>query len=178
MSAISAPAPTPMSICKSPPNQMTAVPASDCDYASALSSQHDQSSTYYTAAGVGGMSESQADRAAHFDLIYSMAPYAQDIYAYNVWLYADRYTPTNYMPRQIDINESMRCILVDWLVDVCVEFKLDVVSSNRHARARVYIQSQECLHLAVNYVDRFLSYRSVYKRHLQLVGAAAIMIAS
>lgn len=66
------------------------------------------------------------------------------------------------MPRQVDITPPMRAILIDWLVDVCIEFSLE----------------QETFYLAINYVDRFLSRRSVWKRHLQLVGTAALLIAA
>ena len=31
----------------------------------------------------------------------------------------------HYMKKQPDITEGMRCILVDWLVEVAEEFKLD-----------------------------------------------------
>ena len=102
-----------------------------------------------------------SEESRQTDIIYSMAAYAHDIYEYNVML-ARRYAPSDYMHRQLEVNESMRAILVDWLVDGCVEFHLD----------------QECLYLAVNYVDRFLTKRSLYKKHLQLLGAAAIMVAA
>lgn len=67
-----------------------------------------------------------------------------------------------YMRKQPDITHSMRSILVDWLVEVCDE----------------YNQQSETLHLAVSYVDRFLSYMSVVRTKLQLVGTAATYIAA
>lgn len=67
-----------------------------------------------------------------------------------------------YMNRQPDINSSMRTILVDWLVEVAEEYKLDT----------------ETLYLAVSYIDRFLSQMSVVRGKLQLVGTAAMYIAS
>lgn len=67
-----------------------------------------------------------------------------------------------YMKRQPDINASMRTILVDWLVEVAEEYKLDT----------------ETLYLAVSYIDRFLSQMSVVRGKLQLVGTAAMYIAS
>ncbi|ALC44477.1 CycA [Drosophila busckii] len=66
------------------------------------------------------------------------------------------------MRRQVDINHSMRSILVDWLVEVAEEYKLDT----------------ETLYLAVAYMDRFLSQMSVKRAKLQLVGTAAMYIAS
>lgn len=66
------------------------------------------------------------------------------------------------MRRQTDINHSMRTILVDWLVEVAEEYKLDT----------------ETLYLSVSYLDRFLSQMSVKRAKLQLVGTAAMYIAS
>merc|ERR1712083_428740 len=68
----------------------------------------------------------------------------------------------NYMSKQPDITHSMRTILVDWLVEVAEEYKLQT----------------ETLYLAVSYIDRFLSYMSVQRAKLQLVGAACMFIAS
>lgn len=66
------------------------------------------------------------------------------------------------MRRQTDINYSMRTILVDWLVEVSEEYNLDT----------------ETLYLSVSYIDRFLSHMSVVRNKLQLVGTAAMYIAS
>lgn len=66
------------------------------------------------------------------------------------------------MRKQPDITDNMRSILVDWLVEVAEEYKLHT----------------ETLYLAVNYIDRFLSYMSVVRGKLQLVGTAAMFIAS
>ncbi|NXG23698.1 CCNA2 protein, partial [Grallaria varia] len=67
-----------------------------------------------------------------------------------------------YMRKQPDITNNMRAILVDWLVEVGEEYKLQ----------------NETLHLAVNYIDRFLSSMSVLRGKLQLVGTAAMLLAS
>ncbi|KAH8344969.1 hypothetical protein KR067_007876 [Drosophila pandora] len=66
------------------------------------------------------------------------------------------------MRRQKDINHSMRSILIDWLVEVSEEYKLDT----------------ETLYLSVSYLDRFLSHMAVVRNKLQLVGTAAMYIAS
>jgi len=68
----------------------------------------------------------------------------------------------NYMSKQPDITFGMRSILVDWLVEVGEEYKL-------HA---------ETLFLAVSYVDRFLSFMSVQRSKLQLVGTACMFVAA
>ncbi|XP_062309396.1 cyclin-A1 [Osmerus eperlanus] len=67
-----------------------------------------------------------------------------------------------YMRKQPDITNCMRIILMDWLVEVCLEYKL----------------CNETFFLAVNYVDRFLSCMSVLRGKLQLLGTAAIMLAA
>ncbi|XP_059612939.1 G2/mitotic-specific cyclin-A [Phlebotomus argentipes] len=69
---------------------------------------------------------------------------------------------SNYLQKQPDINSQMRTVLVDWMVEVCEEYKLDT----------------ETLYLAVSYVDRFLSYMSVVRGKLQLVGTTAMYIAA
>jgi len=66
------------------------------------------------------------------------------------------------MRKQMDITYGMRSILVDWMVEVAEEYKLD----------------RETLCLAVSYVDRFLSLMAVARGKLQLVGAAAMFVAS
>lgn len=63
---------------------------------------------------------------------------------------------------QKDINEKMRAILIDWLVDVHAKFKL----------------LPETLFMTVNLIDRFLSLHSVPRQKLQLVGVASMFIAS
>ncbi|EDW79356.1 uncharacterized protein Dwil_GK13671 [Drosophila willistoni] len=67
-----------------------------------------------------------------------------------------------YMRRQRDINHNMRSILIDWLVEVSEEYKLDT----------------ETLYLSVSYLDRFLSQMAVVRSKLQLVGTAAMYIAA
>ena len=46
----------------------------------------------------------------------------------------------NYMKQQVDINEKMRGILVDWIVEVHLRFKL----------------LPETLFLTINLIDRYL----------------------
>ncbi|XP_018462120.1 cyclin-B1-3 [Raphanus sativus] len=67
-----------------------------------------------------------------------------------------------YMQTQTEINEKMRSILVDWLVDVHVKFDL----------------SPETLYLTINIIDRFLSLKTIPRRELQLLGVSALLIAS
>lgn len=68
----------------------------------------------------------------------------------------------HYMDNQVDIQWSMRSVLMDWLVQVHHRFSL----------------LPETLFLCVNYIDRFLSCKIVSLGKLQLVGATAILIAA
>lgn len=95
--------------------------------------------------------------------IITMVPeYVEEIYAHLREAEARNRPKHNYMKKQSDITTSMRSILVDWLVEVSEEYKLH----------------RETLFLAVNYIDRFLSYMSVQRGKLQLVGAASMFLAS
>lgn len=68
----------------------------------------------------------------------------------------------NYLCNQQDITSKMRSILIDWLVDVHLKFKLRC----------------ETLFLTVNIIDRYLAIRQTTRRKLQLVGVTAMLIAS
>nr|CAH7732236.1 unnamed protein product [Callosobruchus chinensis] len=66
------------------------------------------------------------------------------------------------MSMQSDLTWATRTILVDWLATVADEYKF----------------SDESFHLAVNFIDRFLSQISVVRTKFQLLGAAAMMVAN
>ncbi|XP_078161011.1 cyclin-B2-2-like [Carex rostrata] len=67
----------------------------------------------------------------------------------------------NYMSNQSDINERMRGILIDWLIEV--HYKLELLD--------------ETLFLTVNLIDRFLALHDVMRKKLQLVGVTALLLA-
>lgn len=67
-----------------------------------------------------------------------------------------------FMESQPHINERMRSILVDWLVEVHLKFKL----------------VPETLYLTVNLIDRYLEREEVSRPKLQLVGVTSLLIAS
>ena len=67
-----------------------------------------------------------------------------------------------YLDSQPEINQRMRSILVDWLVDV-------------HYKMKFF---PETLYITVNIVDRFLAKKEVPRRKLQLVGVTSFLIAS
>ncbi|XP_051881724.1 cyclin-A1 [Pristis pectinata] len=101
------------------------------------------------------------DSDEHVDFL-AVEEYAEDIYQYLREAEVRCKPKFGYMKKQPDITASMRSILVDWLVEVSEEYNLQT----------------ETLYLAINYLDRFLSCMSVLRGKLQLVGTAAILVAS
>uniref|UniRef100_A0A8B9S3J6 Cyclin-A2 n=1 Tax=Apteryx owenii TaxID=8824 RepID=A0A8B9S3J6_APTOW len=94
--------------------------------------------------------------------VNNVPDYVSDIHTYLREMEVKCKPKMGYMKKQPDITNNMRAILVDWLVEVGEEYKLQ----------------NETLHLAVNYIDRFLSSMSVLRGKLQLVGTAAMLLAS
>lgn len=73
------------------------------------------------------------------------------------------YCDPEYMRYHPDLNIQMRVMLIDWMVDVSVEFLLH----------------RETLHLAVSIMDRFLSHSTDMKRaRYQTLGITALFIAA
>ncbi|KAI4374744.1 hypothetical protein MLD38_012704 [Melastoma candidum] len=68
----------------------------------------------------------------------------------------------DYMLSQPEINEKMRAILVDWLIEIHHKFEL----------------MPETLYLTINIIDRFLSAEVVPRKELQLLGMGAMFTAS
>lgn len=96
------------------------------------------------------------------DLSLGEPEYAEDIFEYLKAAELKHRPKHGYMRKQPDITSSMRCILVDWLVEVSEEYRLH----------------NETLYLATAFIDRFLSQMSVLRAKLQLVGTASMFVAS
>ena len=90
------------------------------------------------------------------------AQYVNSIYSYYHRVEPQTAVSPAYMGTQTDINEKMRAILVDWLVEVHLKFKL----------------MPETLFLTVNLIDRYLATAPVTRKNLQLVGVTAMLLAS
>ena len=88
--------------------------------------------------------------------------YTKEIYSYLRTLEMEHRVSPHYMQSQRDINATMRGILIDWLVEVAEEYRLEA----------------ETLYLAVNYIDRFLSQVPVNRSKLQLVGVTCMLVAA
>ncbi len=66
-----------------------------------------------------------------------------------------------YMSNQPDINHRMRAILIDWLIDVHLKYRL----------------LPQTMYICVNLIDRYLSKAETNRAKLQLVGVTAMFIA-
>ncbi|KAK8560400.1 hypothetical protein V6N13_082843 [Hibiscus sabdariffa] len=91
----------------------------------------------------------------------AVVEYIDDLYEFYRKTERTGFVPPNYMAQQCDINERMRAILIDWLIEVHCKFEL----------------REETLYLTVNIIDRFLSAHQVVRKKLQLVGITAMLIA-
>jgi cyclin B len=69
---------------------------------------------------------------------------------------------TNCLKGQTDINAKMRLILVEWLIEVHLKFKL----------------LPETLFLTINLMDRYCMVKQVLRNEYQLLGVTAMLIAS
>ena len=100
------------------------------------------------------------------DVTYANDPqrlgcYAREIFDYLRSIESNTVAQYGYLRRQTDINEKMRAMLIDWMTDVHLKFKLNA----------------ETLFLTVNLLDRYLEKCVVARNKLQLVGVACILIA-
>ena len=98
------------------------------------------------------------ERDAHNPL--AVTEYANDMYAFFREKEFRTGVSASYMARQPHINEKMRAILVDWLVEVHLKFKL----------------VPETLYLTVNLIDRYLELETVERSRLQLVGVTCRLL--
>nr|CAI5837447.1 unnamed protein product [Callosobruchus analis] len=97
----------------------------------------------------------------NWDDVLQVSHYAMDIFNY----LKDRETLfqiCDYMDRQICLTRWMRSLLVDWMVEIQESFELN----------------HETLYVGVKLVDMYLSKMTVSRETLQLVGAAAMFVAS
>lgn len=70
----------------------------------------------------------------------AIAEYAEEVFRHMLSTEKQTMASTGYLVKQTDINEKMRAILIDWLIEVHLKFKL----------------LPETLFLTVNLIDRFL----------------------
>lgn len=91
----------------------------------------------------------------------AVVEYVEDMYAYFKQR-EQQGVSADYMSRQPHINERMRAILIDWLVEVHLKFKL----------------VPDTLYLAIALIDKYLELKTVTRQNLQLVGVTCFLLAS
>ncbi|KAI9127804.1 hypothetical protein K1719_000797 [Acacia pycnantha] len=91
----------------------------------------------------------------------AVVEYIDEIYEFYRKIENTSCVSPDYMAGQFDVNEKMRAILIDWLIEVHYKFEL----------------MEETLYLALNLIDRFLERQAVIRKKLQLVGVTAMLIA-
>ncbi|KAF2358140.1 Cyclin C-terminal domain, partial [Trinorchestia longiramus] len=100
-----------------------------------------------------------------YDKECEMDPFAVSLYAHDIFRYyrqrEAKFQIEKYLSKQAQVSESMRSILVDWMVEVQESFELN----------------HETLYLAVKLVDLHLSRTVISRDQLQLVGSTALFIA-
>ncbi|KAM7398162.1 hypothetical protein PAMA_006178 [Pampus argenteus] len=107
--------------------------------------------------------QSESDESLMSEKLLCVSEYAEDIHRHLRESEMKFKSRPGYLEKHPEITSDMRIVLVDWLVEVVQEYKL----------------RSETLHLAVNYLDRFLSCTAYVKRgKLQLVGTVALLIAA
>ena len=67
----------------------------------------------------------------------------------------------NFLKNQNEINSNIRSILIDWIIDVHLKFKL----------------KEETLYMIIFIIDKYLSIEIISKNKFQLLGIASILIA-
>ena len=93
------------------------------------------------------------------DLQY-VKEYQEEIFSYLTSLEKKIKINPNYIKEQKDITEKMREILIDWIINVHLKFKL----------------LKETLFLCIILIDRYLQNVQVNRKNLQLVGVASLLI--
>lgn len=99
------------------------------------------------------------DEVTQSDLQYAKE-YQEEIFSYLTSLEKKTIINPNYIKEQKDITEKMREILVDWIINVHLKFKL----------------LEETLFLSIILIDRYLQNVQISRKNLQLVGVASLLI--
>lgn len=123
-----------------------------------------KSTTARTAAAASSKSQSSQSRG-HTTLsnnILFEVEYQQENLEYMHMLEKQTMANVELMNVQPELHWFMRPYLVDFLIEIHQSFRL----------------RPETLYLTMNLVDRYVSKRIVYKRHYQLVGCSALLIAA
>ena len=94
--------------------------------------------------------------------LQSAKEYIDEIYLHLKSVEKNNLPIENYMNIcQTDINEKMRIILVNWIIEVHFKFRL----------------LSETLFICINIIDRYLSKKDINRKYLQLLGVTSLFIA-
>uniref|UniRef100_A0A8R1HJ55 G2/mitotic-specific cyclin-B3 n=2 Tax=Caenorhabditis japonica TaxID=281687 RepID=A0A8R1HJ55_CAEJA len=167
-----------MSICSEPQSEFSTVSAAydddDCDKISVASStfttvrasfssfHFDRNHKEEKEAKRTASIKKKADKEERDNAMFTSEEYFHDIYKYMTDREMRHRASSKHMAKQVEINDDMRAILIDWFHDVIKEYNLQ----------------KETFHLAVSLVDRVMTFLHVDKVQFQLVGTTALMIAS
>ncbi|GAK66697.1 cyclin [Moesziomyces antarcticus] len=148
--------------------QMAAKRASTSSYASTASSSYSTSSSESKAADTSAAtstlpsSGSTTKISANLRALLFEEEYQDEVIEHMHHMESQTVAAVELMDVQPELKWFMRPYLVDFLIEIHQTFKL----------------RPETLFLTMNIVDRYVSKRIVYKRHYQLVGCAALLIAA
>lgn len=104
---------------------------------------------------------SKADRQTAND-IYHVSEYCKSIQECMLKNQVKWSVPASYMNKQPKLTETNRSALIDWVIEIHYKFNL----------------LPESLFLTVNIIDRYFSKNAIHKSEIQLVGVAAMLIAT
>ncbi|XP_078336420.1 G2/mitotic-specific cyclin-B-like isoform X2 [Crassostrea virginica] len=96
------------------------------------------------------------------DCPFNNPEYAEEIYEYLQYVERRFVYPENFSSSNGEVTSQMRSIMTDWFIQVQVHQEL----------------RQQTLHMAVELVDRFLTYKRVPLNTYQLVGITCLLIAA
>jgi len=91
-----------------------------------------------------------------------VSEYVEDVYDYLRKKEVEDQIIPNYMTIQTSVTPRMRMVLIDWIVEVQLKFRM----------------TNESLYLSVNIVDKYLQKKVITREQLQLLGVTAMHIAS
>ncbi|SNX87622.1 related to to G1/S-specific cyclin [Melanopsichium pennsylvanicum] len=147
--------------------QMAAKRASTSSISSTVSSSYSTSSAEFradTTAATSNMSTSASISKIPADVRAMLfeEEYQDEVIDHMLHMESQTIAAVELMDVQPELKWFMRPYLVDFLIEIHQTFRL----------------RPETLFLTMNIVDRYVSKRIVYKRHYQLVGCAALLIAA
>jgi hypothetical protein len=129
------------------------------DYNNHINNLFDNNNLFKKEAIIENYNYEKNDEVTQSDLQYAKE-YQEEIFSYLTSLEKKIIINPNYIKEQKDITEKMREILVDWIINVHLKFKL----------------LEETLFLSIILIDRYLQNIQISRKNLQLVGVASLLI--